>query len=262
MASSFGVDIKKKIEENIKATIKEFENKPDVATRFKEPVIGYANTLNPMFDMYFSRQLCDHPKNLFRPGNTIIVHFLPYIDEIVESNRGGTAPSKEWTRAREESMWLSMRINAVIRETLDEIGRFSSHLNTPGDWDEGLCRESWSHKLAAYAAGMGTFGPAGSFITERGFGGRFGAVVTDGKYADDVKPLSSDELEALYKELMRQHKYKEVGQVEVSSELIDACPANAISAEGIDKKICQDFCKGIHEHPPSPEVCGKCFFFL
>lgn len=256
-----GVDIKAKIMEDIKKAIREFEARPDITTRFGTPIVGYADARNPIFDMYFSRTISDHPKRIYRPGNTVVVHFVPYAPEITESNKGGDAPSEAWKTAFNESMWLSMRLNGVIREALDTVGRLSSCTNTPTDWNEELCRETWSHKLAAYAAGIGKFGPAGSFQTEEGFAGRFSSIITDGQYAEAFDPLSADELEAMYQEIQKQYRYQEAGGPVCSQEMIKACPGRAISEKGIDRKLCQAYCKTIDKHIPSPEVCGKCFFF-
>lgn len=261
MSMHIGVDIKAKIIEDVKAAIREFEARPDIKTRFGEPLIGYADSRNPIFDMYFSRTICEHPKRIYRPGNTIVVHFVPYALEITESNKIGKHPSEQWKTAFNESMWLSMRLNGVIREALDTVGRLSSCTNTPTDWDEERCREGWSHKLAAYAAGMGEFGPAGSFKTREGFAGRFSSIITDGIYAEAFEVLDNDALEAIYQEIQKQYRYKEAGGPVCSQEMIKACPCGAISENGIDKRMCQAYCKTIDEYIPSPEVCGKCFFY-
>ncbi|MCQ4635765.1 hypothetical protein NE619_03420 [Anaerovorax odorimutans] len=261
MYMQIGADIKAKIMRDVEEAVKEFQARPDIKTRFGEPIVGYADSRNPIFDMYFSRTICDHPKRIYRPGNTVVVHFVPFAPEITESNRGGDQPSEEWLTAFNESMWLSMRLNGVIREALDTVGRLSSCTNTPTDWDEERCREEWSHKLVAYAAGMGEFGPAGSFKTKNGFAGRFGSIITDGQYAEAFEVLNAEQLEAMYQEIQRQYCYKEAKGVSCSQEMIKACPAGAISETGIDRKICQAHCKKINELIPSPEVCGKCFFY-
>lgn len=260
MGTQFGVEIKTKIMTDVKEAIKQYEAKPDMKTRFGEPMIGYADTANPIFDMYFTRTICEHPKRIYRPGNTVVVHFVPYEKAIAQSNQGGTEPSEEWIGAFNDSMWLSMRLNGVIRDALDTVGRLSSCTNTPTDWDKELCREEWSHKLAAYAAGMGHFGPAGSFVTKEGFAGRFGSIITDGHYADAFEPLSAEALEILYGDLMKQCRYQEAG-VKVSEQMVAACPGGAISADGIDRKLCQAHCMKIDKFIPSPEVCGKCFYY-
>ena len=257
----FGVDIKSRIEENVIKAIREFENREDISTRFDAPVIGYADTRDPLFDMFFSRGLSAHPKGIYRPGNTVVLHFLPYHAEIIDSNRGGSSPSEAWSKAFTESMWLSMRINGVIRETLDTVGRLSSCTNTPTDWDETVFHEEWSHKLAACAAGMGTLGSAGSFHGKNGALGRLGSIITDGKYAEKYSVLNSRQLEEMYRRIMEACCYRDAQGVSCSAEMTAACPAKAISPAGIDRATCQAYCKSIDEYIPSPDVCGKCFFF-
>lgn len=251
--------IREKIEENVKKAVAEFQERDDISSRFGEPVIGYVDARDPIFDMYLYKGLSQHPKKIYRPGNTVVLHFVPFAEEIVQSNKGDGAPSEEWSRAFIESMWLSMRLNGVIRETLDTVGRLSSCTNTPADWNEKTCHEEWSHKMAAYAAGMGHFGPAGSFLTKEGRMGRVSAIITDGSYADAPRALSKEEGEAIYAEIMRQCRYEGVQGVSCGEALIAGCPAGAISPEGIDRRKCQTYCKTIDARIPSPDVCGKCF---
>ena len=49
-------------------------------------------------------------------------------------------------------------------------------------------------------------------------------------------------------------------EAECSDEMIAACPGGAISKEGIDRKACQEYCKTIFKHVPTPDLCGKCYF--
>lgn len=256
-----GVDVKAAIEENVKAAIRTFEEREDIVTKFGEPVIGYANARSSIFDMFFSRGLSNHPKSIYRPGNTIVLHFVPYDPAVAAANEASAEPSEAWNRAFIESMWLSMRLNGVIRETLDTVGRLSSCINTPTDWNEETCHEEWSHKMAAYAAGMGEFGPAGSFHTKNGYAGRLGAIITDGFYADACEEPDSQQLEQIYQNIMTSCCYENAPDVSCSQDMINACPCGAISPTGINRKKCQEYCKTIDEYIPSPDICGKCFRF-
>ena len=47
---------------------------------------------------------------------------------------------------------------------------------------------------------------------------------------------------------------------EISDELIAACPGKAIAKDGINRKKCQEYCKTIFKHVPTPDICGKCYF--
>lgn len=256
------VNIKKRIKENVQSTIIQFEKRPEVKTTFGTPIIGYVNAKHPLFRLFMEEDRSLHPKGIYRPGNTVIVYFLPYGTEITCSNLGGEMPSAPWTDAFHDSMHLSMELNRVIGDTLDEVGRLHSPANTPMDWNEETQREEWSHKLAAYAAGMGRFGIAGSFHTEMGFAGRVGCVFTDYNYAPlDDEELARLDMETTIDYIDHDSKYLGAKHVMVSRKAIASCPGGAITKDGIDKAKCQDQCRRINPHIPSPEVCGKCFFY-
>lgn len=256
------VNIKRRIRDNLHTAIKDYERRPGVQTDFAAPIIRYVNAKHPLFRLFMEEDRSLHPKGIYRPGNTVIVFFLPYSPEVARSNRGGEDPSPEWTDAFHDSMHLAMELNRVIGDTLDEVGRLHSPANTPMDWNLKTQREEWSHKLAAYTAGMGRFGIAGSFHTEMGFAGRVGCVFTDYDYA----PLKEEELARVdlantIDYIDHDSKYLGAKDVTVSQEAIDSCPAGAIIKEGICKERCQERCLQINPHIPSPEVCGKCFFY-
>ena len=256
-----GINIKGKIERNVRQAVQEFEAREDVTTKFGEPVIAYIDARDTIFNLFFDKHLTEHPKNIYRPGITLIVYFIPFADDIAKGNIGGKAVSDEWRRATIESAWLSMKLNRVIRQTMDIIGRLSSILNTQLDWNEKTCWPEWSHKLAAYAAGMGELGPAGSFHTEDGSFGCLGSVITDGKLSEVIEISDEQELENIYQDILKAFCYKGTADISCSEEMINACPCGAISENGIDKFRCQEFCKTIDEFIPSPYVCGKCFTF-
>lgn len=254
----FETSVKRRIEEAIRLTVKAFGEKEDTRTAFGEPAVGYADCENPLFDMFFSRGICQHPKKIFQPGNTVIVYFIPYGEAVEQSNRTEGKPSSQWLTAYRESLFLSMEVNRAARAVLDTVGRLSSCANTPVDWDESRCREEWSHKLAAFAAGMGCFGPAGSFFTEKGFAGRMGSIITDGRYAEPFEKKDDRALAAVYEKIQKDSLYSGFGSV-CPEEMIRLCPAGAASPEGIDPRACQAYCRGISDFIPSPDVCGKCF---
>ena len=256
-----GINIKGKIERNVRQTIQEFEAREDIVTKFGEPVIAYVDARNTLFDMFFDNQLTEHPKNIYRPGNTLIVYFIPYSRDVIESNIGGETVSDQWRRATIEASWLSMKLNRIIRQTVGIIGRLSSLLNTQLDWNEETYQAEWSHKLAAYAAGMGEMGPMGSFHTADGTLGCVGSVITDGKFEETVKIDDPQQLEDIYQKILTAYCYEGAQNVSCSDEMIKSCPCGAISESGIDRAKCQAFCKTIDEYIPSPDVCGKCFTF-
>jgi len=264
LTESFNINenVKKRIKDAVSECIRDFQRSRECSTGLKEPVIGYVSAKHPLFMKYLDEDICLHPKAIYRPGNTVIIHFVPFERKTAESNRGGKEPSPEWTKAFYDSMHLSMKLNGIICDTLDEVGRLHSGTNIPTDWNEEKCREEWSHKLAAYAAGMGRFGIAGSFHTELGFAGRLGSILVDEHYASfEEKDLKMWDMEQVISHIKTDSKYKGAEDIRVSRQAIEACPGGAISKDGIDRKLCQARCRQINDMIPSPEVCGKCFFY-
>lgn len=269
-----GVDLKARLYDAVKKGIKVYEESCGRQTRFKEPLIGFANTSEPVFDMYYDNSFCKHPRKVYNPARAIIVYFLPYEDDIVESNRQGSEPSAKWVQAYHDSTWALMKVNASITEELNRFGRLAAICNTPNDWNEKKCGPEWNFKIAANVAGMGDFGPAGCIMTEAGPAGRFGAILTDVNLAPErdfgfgnsESRGNTPEMFQAFKKFMTHCCY-ETGNSEgaaseeaISHALIESCPGGAITAEGINRKACQAYCKTIFEYVPTPDICGKCYF--
>ena len=249
--------LKKKLKKMVDETVVEFQKREDIICRFEEPVISYVSVDDTRFDMLFARGLNGHPREIYRPGRTIIVYYLPFAEEIVKANEASEAPTEEWVRGYYESLWLAMSVNQTIRQVLTGQGRLISGLSNMVEWDDEKCQQEWSNKFAAAIAGMGEMGPAGSFRLDGRYGGRVGGMITDGMYAERPEPIDADALQEALGELLGPCLY----DGPCSEEMINACPGGAISAEGIDKRKCRDYCRKFNETTPVPEVCGKCFRF-
>lgn len=258
-----GIDIKAKIMEAVKDGIKIYEEECGRQTKFKEPLVGYANTSDPLFEMFFEHGLCKLPRKCYNPARAIIVFFLPYTDEVVESNRQSGEPSPEWIQAYHDSTWAIMKVHASIQALFNKYGRLSSLCNTPIDWNHKKGAPEWNFKMAAYVAGLGEVGPAGSIMTEAGPAGRFGAILTDVNLVPDKDYGFTNrdgagltpEMDAEFEKYMKASGY--AGPCDEA--LIAACPGKAISPDGIDRKACQEYCMKIFKHVPTPDICGKCY---
>jgi len=259
-----GVDIKSRIYNAVLRGIKVYEDECGRQTRFKEPLIGYANTSEPIFDMFFDNNWCKHPRKVYNPARAIIVFFLPYADEIVESSRNSKEPSAEWIQAYHDSTWAIMKVHASIIEEIGKFGRLASICNTPSDWEYKKCGPEWNFKIAAHVAGLGEFGPNGCIMTEAGPAGRFGAILTDiNLVPENDYGFSNSESRGDTPEMQKAHEaflQSTLYEGSCSEELIAACPGNAITENGIDRAACQKYCMTIFDSVPTPDLCGKCYF--
>ena len=249
--------LKRKLEREIRGAVEKFQEREDITCRFGEPAVTYVSVDDVRFDMLFARGLNGHPREIYRPGRTIILYYLPFAEELVRANEESAAPTEEWVRCFYESLWCAMAVNQTIREVLVGQGRLISGLSNMVTWDDAHCREDWSFKFAAAIAGLGEMGPAGSFHMDGKYGGRVGGMITDGMYADRPEALEGEELQKALDEILGPCRY----DGPCSDEMIAACPGKAIAAEGIDKDLCRDYCRTLNKTTPVPEVCGKCFRF-
>ncbi len=282
---------KAEIEEAIRNTVREYNGRDDIRTLFGEPVVSFVSAEHPLFDTFFARNENDHPKKIFRPGNTLIVHYVPWELDGAQGSAGvdgaqgsaGVDGAKDndpavsdsaWAAADRESLWLAMEINKNIKKTLDKVGRLHSSTSTMVDWDMEKHRYEWSNKIAAFIGGIGELGSAGSLHVNGKHAGRAGSVLTAALYAE-VSPGTNlggvegsgadlrdpEELDRIFRDVMSRCRFTGWNEKPCREEMIAACPGGAISAEGIDRERCQQWCMTIDRYTPSPEVCGRCFGF-
>lgn len=219
----WGINIKKRIESEVMSAVAAYKENNRLTDMFMDPVIGYASAKDPLFMTFYERNWTLHPKEIYMPGNTVIVHFLPFAKRITESNRIDNCISEEWVAAYNASILFSAIINDSIKGTLESYGRLASLTNLPGDWNEEIDGPNWSHKLAAFIAGMGNFGIAGSFNTPSGSGGRFGSLITE--YI--IEPTGSfsgshaDKLNSIADGIKKSYLYTDSRQVQEQMQVRD-----------------------------------------
>ncbi|MFC2009787.1 epoxyqueuosine reductase [Chloroflexota bacterium] len=241
---------------NINSEIKDFTNRSTLnrfpsaehESIFVEPLIGFASGADRLFTEYKTVISPEHltPREAMANGNrknpqnfeflSVISWVLPINKKTRESNRPRkTTQSKLWAYTR----WYGEIFNVALREHMVAfIIEKGYHAVAPAlmpYFDDKKVNSNgrfsnWSERHIAYAAGLGTFGLSGGFITERGIAHRCGSIVTDMKISPTTRMAGSPFLNCLF--------YSNNGKCKAC---VGRCPAGAITVKGRDKAVCQSY---------------------
>ncbi|MEW6662054.1 MAG: epoxyqueuosine reductase [Bacillota bacterium] len=217
-------------------------------TKFREPLLGVADANDPLFDRLKEVVAEDHllPKDLLADAQSVLVFFLPFASGLMQENRSGRMASREWAVAYIEANTLINTLCGEIEGELRKKGIEAAFQPATHNFDPVSLRSFWSHKHAAFIAGLGTFGLHHMLITPAGCGGRFGSMIFNAKL--EVTPRPQVEY-CLY----RRGKSCRV--------CLDRCPTGALSVSGIDKQVCYAHLLDVDLYYPdlaTCDVCGKC----
>lgn len=237
------MELKNKIE-NI---IKEVAANPVTETRYREPVVGYASADDPIFDemkkIIGSHHL--HPKEILPEARTVVSFFLPFEKDLVKRNWRSPYPVKEWIQAKGETDCLIGEISRKLKAELAKEGIKAVVPEVTFDYKNRGFDFAWSHRSAAFAAGLGTFGVHHMLITKVGCAGRFGTILISAVIPPTPRPAE---------EFCRYKKG------EKCLVCVDRCPAGALTARGLDKEKCfkllQENARAFPEF--NQLACGKC----
>lgn len=235
------------LKDKIENIIKEAAVNPGTETRYREPLIGYASASDPIFDemkkIIGPHHL--HPKEIFPEAKTVVSFFLPFEKELVKLNWRSSEPVKEWILAKGETDRLTGEINEKLTAELAKDGIDAVVPSVVFDYKNKGFDISWSHKSAAYTAGLGTFGVHQMLITKAGCAGRFGTLLISAEISPT--PRSTEEF-------CRSKKG------EKCLVCVDRCPAGAVNIMGLDKEKCFRLLKENEKAFPelNQHACGKC----
>ena len=263
MYNGFGVNYKKRLQEELAEEMTTYITQKGLRDVIGLPLLGYAFADDKRFMDAFDAGINQHPKEIYRPGTTVIVSFLPFIPQYVQdnfiNNDGKKAVSKAWKHAYESSIIVSAHINTFTLEFLDGMGREASLSTIHTDWNKDTHRPEWSHKIAAYIAGMGEFGPNSCIRTEFGPWGRFNSILTEVQLQPTGKEIEKKKENQI--NIVDDYNTFSLfkNPTKIPESVINACPCRAISKDGIDKAKCQDYCLKQNEFIPEPDACGRCY---
>jgi len=218
-------------------------------TGWKEPLVGFARADDPLFAKLKEVACPTHakPENLLPEARTVIAFFIPFHDDVVDSNKSGHFSSRAWAVAYIETNRLINELNHYLKDALISRGHKAAFVPATHNFDEKTLLSDWSHRHAAYIAGLGTFGLNHMLITERGCCGRIGSLVTD----LEIEPTPrSDRKFCLYK----------AGST--CGNCVKICVNGALTTGGLDRHRCYRMClengKRFAHLEGITDVCGKC----
>ena len=214
---------------------------------FDEPLIGFADGDDPLFEEYkaliadfhltpreaLSQHLTDvlGIESPHLPAVSVISYVLPIAKQTKLSNRRQTeGPSLRWNHTRWLGQEFVFELSRQLVSQLEELGHRAVAPEISPFFRisraNGLA-SNWSQRHIAYAAGLGTFSLSDGFITPRGIAHRCGSVVTDLKLTPTPRLYSDHLANCLF-------------YVDKSCrQCIERCPDGAITENGHDKEKCR-----------------------
>ncbi|MDU9376701.1 hypothetical protein McpSp1_13260 [Methanocorpusculaceae archaeon Sp1] len=233
------------ITEAVGRFVKDYEERPGIATRWGEPIVGFCDAKSSAIENLKQAVSLNHlmPQDLLADASVVVVYFLPFAKVIAETNREGTAASSEWARAYSETNGLFAELNDHLVELIERNGGKAKLPGPAAGFSGDLLISNWSHRHFAVIAGLGTFGVNNMLITRMGCCGRVSSFAASIQVEPDV-PLE-EEL-CLYK------------QKGTCGKCFERCPAGALSPDGFDRKRCFAVCMENEALYPGCDVCGKC----
>ena len=192
-----------------------------------------------------------HPHDLLPTAKSVVVFFIPFKKELVNENKAGERPCRNWGVAYVQTNDLIDRLGQALSDMLAQQGFKSGLTPATHNFDEARLMARWSHKHLGYLAGMGRFGVHNMLITPRGCAGRLGSLVMEADFGDH--PLIDTDEACLLK------------AGEQCGKCMQACPVEALSEKHFDRRGCWNRLKenrAVLEYfsdlPESTDVCGKC----
>jgi epoxyqueuosine reductase QueG len=240
--------IEAEIKSWLNSFVTDYQNRKDVVTEWKEPLIAFADANDPLFLKLKEAVSETHslPNELLENARTVITYFIPFEERIAISNRDLEISSKEWAHAYVETNNLIAEVNIFLSKILKSSGYETKIMPATHNFNEKELLSDWSHKHVAYIAGLGDFGLHKMLITERGCCGRLGSLITSAK----IEPTTRT-----------NNEYCLYFHNQSCMKCVEKCVFDALSIENFDRHKCYNKClenAKIYAHLGLVDVCGKC----
>ena len=238
-----------KITETINQVMIEYETDNKLDGFWKKPIIKIISARHPEIGGLKKTVSQNHllPADILSGAESIISFFIPFSENIINSNICGEFASEEWASAYINTNALIAVINNEIEVLLAEKKFKTGKIPATHNFDKEKLISNWSHRHIAAIAGIGTFGINNMLITEAGCCGRLGSLVTDFKFEKYDNTI-----------LKEKCLYKINGSCGICRK---KCIVNAYETDTFNRHRCYNICLKNGEYHKSTgyaDVCGKC----
>lgn len=242
-------------------------------TKWGEPLIRVADAQDPLFKDLKTIISPTHalPEELVRSARSVIAWYVPFDPSIAKTNIQGEESSLEWDYAYVETNDMLNDLSREVHDLIRGFGYEASDIPATYNYDPVGLKSDWSHRSAAYIAGLGTFGINNMLITEKGCCGRYGSVITTLPLEADRRP---DREFCLFK--YNGSCGKCIGRCPINAYTLD--PSRAVKTSGsqlelggaaeygvfYDRHLCNEqiFKIVAHFENGDGDTCGKCMVGL
>ena len=235
------------LKEELTALVVRRAGAPENADLFREPLVGFAAADDPLFARLPEVVGRHHilPRDLLPSAKTVMAFFAPFTKPIVDANRRTGECAPEWQTAY-------LRTNRFLNALSEELVRFLAEKGIEAEmvrathtYDPQLLKAPWSHRSAAFVAGLGRFGVNRMLITAKGCGGRYGSIVFAREVPYDAR---------------NEEEYCVARRGGSCTYCIDRCPVGALAEGAFDRHACncQLLRNGEKFSETGADCCGLC----
>lgn len=216
---------------------------------WQKPLVAFARAEDPLFATLKKVASPIHalPQDYLTGAKTVITYFLPFSKDIVTSNKKGRFCSEAWGLAYIETNKLIAALNQFLLQKLETEGYRAYYVPPTHNFDESTLLCDWSHRSAAYIAGLGTFGLNRMLITAKGCCGRVGSLITNLEVTPTVRPTE---------------EYCLYMQDQSCGRCAKKCVNEALQIDGFDKFKCYEILminvERLNHLESIADACGKC----
>jgi epoxyqueuosine reductase QueG len=241
--------MERKLAAAVKDFIEESADKSEGREFFRKPLVGFSSADDPLYERAVKIIGPHHrrPRDFLPAVKTVISFFIPFQREIVQANKVPGPVSDLWGQSYLAANDCINHLSQSLREFLSTQGADSVSVPATHAYDPETLKAGWSHRSAAFVAGLGRFGLNRMLITRLGCAGRYGTIFTSAELPAGER---SEEERCLY--------FKDGS----CRACLKACPVSSLTADGFDRFKCNGHLLGNKAYLGSKGIpadcCGKC----